>query len=412
MLSRLKHCTELSFWKKQRPRFSFRNAPHGCALTVTTTLNVAKLSLENFALRKPIIMGKVKTYLLWFDSMGAKSSSMLIETPDMKILVDPGAAEMQPSYPLPPEEKKELRQRALEVIKEAAQEANVIFISHYHYDHHTLPSEAPEIYEGKKLWIKDPNLWINQSQWKRARLFLSQFCQIFEEKMIEQALQPPEEIEIGNPLEDLPLALGKDLGDYKARKDELLTKGKAWFEKLVALWKSESWIRPFALGKEEILFADNKEFKLGSTTVRFSSPLFHGVELDRLGWVISMVLECQGVKILYTSDLQGPIIEDYADWIIRENPDLLILDGPTTYLLGYMLSQINFRRVILNLSSILGNTSSQIIIYDHHLPRDIHFKERVAEIYEIARRERKTLITAAEWLGVETPNLESVRESK
>ncbi len=341
--------------------------------------------------------------MLWFDSMGAKSSSILIETPDIKILVDPGAAEMQPGYPLPDEKKKELRQRALTVIKEAAQEAEVVFISHYHYDHHTLPSEAQEIYEGKRLWIKDPNLWINQSQWRRARLFLSQFCEILERKKLEQFLPPPREMEIRDPLEDLPLALSKNFGDYGPRRDEPLTKGKAWFTKLTALWRREPSIYPFALGKEEIFFADGKEFKIGSTRVRFSPPLFHGIELDRLGWVISMILECQGTKILYTSDLQGPIIEDYADWIMRENPDLLILDGPATYLLGYMLNRTNFRRVILNLSSILENIDSQIIIYDHHLPRDVHFKERMAEVYKIAEREKKTLMTAAEWLGVKTP---------
>jgi len=364
--------------------------------------------VEKLALRKPIITGEVKTHLLWFDSMGAKSSSILIETPDVKILVDPGAAELQPGYPLLPEEKKELRQRALKVIKEAAQEADIIFISHYHYDHYTLPSELSEIYEGKKLWIKDPNRWINQSQWRRARLFLSQFYQIFAGKMVEQVLKPPKEIEIGDPLVDLPLALGRDFGDYKSRRNELLAKGKVWFEKLVTLWKGEPWIYPFELGMEEISFADGKEFKLGSTTIRFSSPFFHGVEFDRLGWVVSMVLQCQGVKILYTSDLQGPIIEDYADWIVKENPDILILDGPATYLLGYMLNQTNFRRTILNLNSILQNTSTQIIIYDHHLPRDVHFRERMAGVYEIAREKGKTLITAAEWLGVETP----IRESR
>ncbi len=358
-------------------------------------------------MRKPIIMGGVKIQLLWFDSMGAKSSSMLIETPDIKILVDPGAAEMQPSYPLSSEEKKNLRQKALAVIKEAAQEADIVFISHYHYDHHTLPSEAAEIYEGKKLWIKDPNLWINQSQWKRARLFLSQLCEIFGGRTIEQVSQLPKEMEIKDPLESLPLVLGKDFGDYKERRDELLAKGKAWFEKLVALWRSEPWICPFAFEKGSIFFADSQEFKIGSTTIRFSSPLFHGVELDRLGWVISMVLECQGTKIFYTSDLQGPIIEDYADWIIKENPDLLILDGPATYLLGFMFSQTNLRRAILNSSTILQSTTSQIIIYDHHLPRDIHFKERMAEVYKIAEKEGKTLITAAEWLGVETPTRES-----
>jgi len=363
--------------------------------------------VEKLALRKPIITGEVKTHLLWFDSMGAKSSSILIETPDVKILVDPGAAEMQPSYPLPPEDKKELRQKALKVIKEAAQEADIIFISHYHYDHHTLPSELSEIYEGKKLWIKDPNRWINKSQWGRARLFLSQICEIFAGKMIGQILQPPKKMEITDPLNDLPLAMGRDFGDYAPRREELLTKGKAWFEELTALWRGGLWVTPFAFGEGEISFADGKEFKLGSTLVRFSSPLFHGVELDRLGWVTGMVLECQGAKILYSSDLQGPIIEDYADWIVKENPDILILDGPATYLLGYMLNQTNFRRTILNLNSILQNTSTQIIIYDHHLPRDIHFKERVAEVYDIAKEKGKALITAAEWLGVETPVGES-----
>jgi predicted metallo-beta-lactamase superfamily hydrolase len=33
---------------------------------------------------------------------------------------------------------------------------------------------------------------------------------------------------------------------------------------------------------------------------------------------------------IYTSHLQGPGIEDSAQWIIKENPDILILDGPPT----------------------------------------------------------------------------------
>ena len=42
---------------------------------------------------KPITIGKIRVHLVWFDSMGAKSSCLLIETPDVKILVDPGAIE-------------------------------------------------------------------------------------------------------------------------------------------------------------------------------------------------------------------------------------------------------------------------------------------------------------------------------
>ncbi|MEE8299774.1 MAG: hypothetical protein V3R28_00540 [Desulfatiglandales bacterium] len=40
------------------------------------------------------------------------------------------------------------------------------------------------------------------------------------------------------------------------------------------------------------------------------------------------------------------MIEDYAQWIIKENPDILILDGPPGYLFGYMVNRINLQRAI------------------------------------------------------------------
>lgn len=49
---------------------------------------------------------------------------------------------------------------------------------------------------------------------------------------------------------------------------------------------------------------------------------------------------------IYTSHLQGPGIDDYAQWIIEENPDILILDGPPGYLFGFMVNRINLQRAI------------------------------------------------------------------
>lgn len=60
----------------------------------------------------------------------------------------------------------------------------------------------------------------------------------------------------------------------------------------------------------------------------------------------------EGGTLLYTSDLQGSSIEDYTSWIIRENPDILILDGSVSYLLGYMLNKINLKRAVGNLISV------------------------------------------------------------
>ncbi len=49
---------------------------------------------------------------------------------------------------------------------------------------------------------------------------------------------------------------------------------------------------------------------------------------------------------IYTSHLQGPGIDDYAQWIIEENPDILILVGPPGSLFRYMLNRINLQRAI------------------------------------------------------------------
>lgn len=51
------------------------------------------------------------------------------------------------------------------------------------------------------------------------------------------------------------------------------------------------------------------------------------------------MIEHGGQKLIHSSDLNGPIIEDYPEWIIRENPDLLVLDGPMTYMRGYLLTE-------------------------------------------------------------------------
>ncbi|MFQ6618768.1 MAG: MBL fold metallo-hydrolase [Fidelibacterota bacterium] len=350
---------------------------------------------------KPIISGKIKVHLIWFDSMGAKASCILVETPDVKILIDPGTAEMQPGFPLSAEEKWQLRKKAFIAIKRAARRADTIFISHYHYDHHTLPEEAGQIYRNKKLWVKDPNRWINHSQWDRARLFLSQLYESSENRNFEEALYTPGKFRISDPLKNLPVASGKNYGDYQERKNELLKKGRKWFDNLVALWKKGPWVKPFTAGGSRVCFVDGKSFTVGTTKIRFTHPFFHGIEYDRIGWVIGFVLEYKKAKVLYTSDLQGPIIEDYADWIIREDPDVLVMDGPTTYLFGFMLNRINLNRVIENVCRILKNINPEVIIYDHHLPRDIRYRERVDEIYRTAKEKNINLITAAEWFGQE-----------
>lgn len=113
-------------------------------------------------------MEKIQVKPIWFDSLGAKSACTLVKTPDVTLLIDPGAAEMQPSYPLSWVGKVKYLLQARRAIQRAARQADWVIISHYHYDHHTLLSTSSGdggLYRGKIVWAKDPNQWINESQW-------------------------------------------------------------------------------------------------------------------------------------------------------------------------------------------------------------------------------------------------------
>jgi hypothetical protein len=335
----------------------------------------------------------LKLEVVWFDSLGAKSSCSLITTKAVSILLDPGAAIMQPSYPLARTEKLRLLRRAVKKIEEASRRADIIAITHYHHDHYLKPYGKINIYEGKKLLIKDPNRWINLSQHGRAREFLKLlFGTRFDEILVE-----PEEKEYPDPVEKLDKALSKDYGPYSGRKAELLEKGRRWFMGLTKLWGKESWIKDKFLNFE---FADGKRFEFGSTTIEISQPMFHGIEYDRTGWVIAVTVKEGKDTLLYSSDLMGPQIEDYADYIIKVRPKTIILDGPPIYLFPYMLNRINLNRAIENVIGIIRDSGSELIIYDHHLMRKKSYERYMGKVYREAEKAGVKLLAASQILGV------------
>ena len=149
----------------------------------------------------------------------------------------------------------------------------------------------------------------------------------------------------------------------------------------------------------EAKFPEGKKFRIGETELRFTKPLFHGIEFSKVGWVFATIIEYKGEKLIHTSDINGPIIEDYAEWIIKEKPDILILDGPPTYMLGYMLNKINLNRAIENAIKIIDESEAKLIIYDHHLPRERKFREHTMKVWKFAKKKGVNLMTASEYMG-------------
>jgi predicted metallo-beta-lactamase superfamily hydrolase len=337
---------------------------------------------------------------IWFDSMGAKSSCTFVKTPDVSILIDPGASEMQPSFPANEEQKIKWYIAAVQKIKNECKKVDCICISHYHYDHY-FPQDL-EVYGGKKVFLKNPNEYINSTQRSRAEDFFQQINKYFNLDDSEELVKNRSQKTYGNPLDDLPLALKKDFKSYNSRRKEVLSKGKKRFDKQVSKWITYKPLSEKYHKKTQFIFPENNTYTFKDTTIRFTGPLFHGIEFATVGWVYGLTIEYKDKKLFYSSDLSGPMIEDYADMIIKENPSILILDGPTTYLFGYILNRINLQRTIDNTIRIIKEINSDVIIYDHHLTREARFRDRTKKVWETAKKTGKKIQTAAEYLGEKT----------
>ncbi|MFQ6125167.1 MAG: MBL fold metallo-hydrolase [Candidatus Heimdallarchaeota archaeon] len=354
----------------------------------------------------------IQVRLIYFDSMGAKCSSVLVSTPDVSILVDPGASVLQPSFPLSSKDKAMYCEEAYERICRFGVRADVIVITHYHYDHYPNPAfldSMDAVFREKTLLIKDPNQWINQSQNKRALEFLRGIYQEFgisgnfKEVLVDPHFQMQNDPYTSHPK---TAALWRRA---KGKKSEVFQAKQRWLDNSVRRWQKRKWVPDFQLGDIKILLADGREVTFGQTKLQFSHPMFHGQFLAKIGWVIGFTVEYEDSKFMFTSDLQGPIIEEYADWIVQTCPNIIVADGPPLYAYGYMLGKAEIDRIVNNMLTIMSQTRPKKIIWDHHLCRGL-FKSKLKNVYSYAKKMGVRVCTAAEHMG-HKPLIEQLKES-
>jgi predicted metallo-beta-lactamase superfamily hydrolase len=347
--------------------------------------------------------------------MGGKSMCTLVKTPDVKILIDPGISIMQKSFPASMDDKLHWLADGEEAVKSASKNVDVIIISHYHFDHFT--PENLEIYKGKTLLVKNPNEYINHSQRRRAFEFHTKICKHFgkdklecdvNNKLSSQKSTKTEEKNVNkftqrynNPLDKLPIAMSMDFGDYNKRRKQLLDEGLKRFYQMSKKWIRSPKIPELNFQDIEIRFADGKEFTFGQTRIKFTNALFHGLEFAVVGWIIGTLIQFKRTKLIHTSDINGPVIEDYVDWILKQKPTYLVIDGPSTYQFGHVVNRINMTRAVNNMTKIIKESKSKVIIYDHHLLREAKYIEHTQPAWKVVDDLGKKVLTAAEYLGQE-----------
>ena len=160
-------------------------------------------------------------------------------------------------------------------------------------------------------------------------------------------------------------------------------------------------------GKLEI--ADGRSFMFGETTVTFSKAVCHGTN-PKLGYVIETCISCGGEKFLHTSDVEGPSLEDQVAFILEQKPDVLFVDGPMTYMLGYRYSFRSLELSNINLIKAVKEAELHTLVLDHHFLRDLNYKMRIKPVYEEAQKSGVKVLTAAEFAGRKIEMLEALRK--
>ncbi len=165
----------------------------------------------------------------------------------------------------------------------------------------------------------------------------------------------------------------------------------------------------FLGGRADVNIADGKTFKFGRTILKFSPPVFHGGS-PKLGYVLMVCVSYDGYKFVHASDVQGPQTDEATNWIVKENPNVLMLSGFPTLFLGWRFPKSGLLKSNENLIKIMKKTRVETIILDHHIVRDLHYKNKILPVLAAAEKLGKNIVTAAEFLGKKNEFLEARRK--
>lgn len=283
------------------------------------------------------------------ESFGVRSMCTYVETSDVRVLLDAGVSLGPNRFGFPPHPREyEALAKCRKKVAEAADKAEVVTISHYHFDHHT-PSyidwcfnwssedAARQIYDGKLVLAKSYRDKVNFSQRRRGWVF------------------------------------AKTGGKY-AKKLE---------------------------------YADGKTFEFGRTKLKFSDPVFHGPEDSQLGWLLMTTIEHEDERFLFASDVQGPIHSPTLPVILIQKPQLVIIGGPPAYLAG-LVKQEHMQTGMQNLEDLVKDVSTTVL--EHHLLREEKWRELSQPIFDSASKKGHLVVTAAEFLKKNNNLLESRRK--
>jgi len=301
------------------------------------------------SLTRELTLKYIKIKPLAAESLGVRSMATFVKTPDVSILIDASAA-LGFRYGLVPHplEYKAVEKATKEIIRYAYY-ADIVTLSHLHWDH--------------------------------FKPFFEEYRYIWSSKEIAEAIYADK------------IILGKNYQEninFSQRR-----RGYSFYKDVRKVAK-------------KVEFADGKSYVFGNTIVKFSTPVPHGEENTPLGYVLMCTIKYEDETFIHTSDVQGPVSERTLNLILKEKPNAIYVSGPPTYLEKYRIKEETLRKAKENLTKLARNV--RLIIVDHHLLRDLDWKVWLQSAVGEAKMNKHEIMCVSEYLNKEHRPLEANRQ--
>ncbi|HUY00646.1 MAG TPA: hypothetical protein VMV49_13890 [Candidatus Deferrimicrobium sp.] len=293
-------------------------------------------------------MPKIQIEPLAAESLGVRSMATLIVTPDTSIVIDPGCSLGQRMRLDPHPKEYEALFRANQNLINACNKAEILTISHYHYDHlkpsftdyHFILTNrdlAEILYTDKIILAKDFRENINYSQRQRGYYF-------------------------------------------------------------------NRFTKPLA---QKIVWADDQSFEFGNTRIQISKPLPHGELNSKQGFVVSCKVVYEDEEFIHAT-VQGPIVTETLSYLLASSPQTIYIGGPPLYLSGFRVPETTLEVARTNMVELAKNTV--VLLVDHHLLRALNWKEWADPVYTAANQSNHWIGTSADFIKAPLQNLEAFRK--
>ncbi|MHA1224497.1 MAG: MBL fold metallo-hydrolase, partial [Candidatus Heimdallarchaeaceae archaeon] len=254
------------------------------------------------------ILNLMKIFPLACESLGTRSFAHIVQTESLTVLIDPSVSLAPYRFSLPPHPiELAVARQSRKIILKAISKVDIIIQTHYHADHYTLG--VPRKYE-----------FTNKQT----------FEAIYNQGKKILAKDPESKL------------------SYRQRR-------RAYW-----LWKRD---------EIDIIKADGRSFDFGETTITFSPPVTHGLD-EKRGCVLEVLISDENTKYLFTSDVSGPASKEATEFILENNPDLVVVDGIAYY--HPQVSEEEKNIAFANLKRIVDEIKD--IYIDHHFLRFLDWK--------------------------------------